>query len=382
MSERIIVVGGGAIGLSIAWELTCRGHHVHLVECEQEVGRGTSWAAAGILPPANAATAIDPIDQLRGLSHQLFPDWVTRLQEVAEIDSGFIRCGGLYLADSPGERASLIGLGDYWRELEIACEPLTGAELAAREPQLQITPDRCAWWVPEEWQVHPPSYLSALAVAVRAMGGIISEGIDVTDLRETSSTAAVQVASEWWEADRLVVCGGAWTGKLAPSLHLESSLVPIRGQMLLLKSSRPLLTAIANLGHRYVVCRRDGHTLVGSCEEEVGFSLGTTAAVLTSLREFAVDLVPGLCEARQVDAWSGLRPMTFDGFPMIGRLPGSDRVFVAAGHFRSGIHLSPATAVVLADEIEGRQPVVDLDPFRVGKQQSRSTEQANAAYDP
>ena len=95
--------------------------------------------------------------------------------------------------------------------------------------------------------------------------------------------------------------------------------------------------------------------------------------MLDSLREFANQLVPALKDAKQCDSWSGLRPMTFDGFPMIGRLPMSQNVYVAAGHFRSGLHLSPGTAIAVADLITGQPAQVSLDAFRVGKQQSTNS---------
>ena len=146
--------------------------------------------------------------------------------------------------------------------------------------------------------------------------------------------------------------------------------VPIRGQMLVLQTESPLLNSVVNVGNRYIVCRDDGTTLVGSCEEETGFNLGTTEWMLDSLREFANSIVPELKSAQRVDAWSGLRPMTFDGFPMIGPVPQAPNLYVAAGHFRSGVHLSPGTAVALADLMTNRRPQVSLDAFRVGKQQS------------
>ncbi|MEM6473446.1 MAG: FAD-binding oxidoreductase, partial [Planctomycetota bacterium] len=100
---------------------------------------------------------------------------------------------------------------------------------------------------------------------------------------------------------------------------------------------------------------------------------------LRALREFAFDLVPQLADAKEVGAWSGLRPMTYDGFPICGKLPSSNRIFVAGGHFRSGIHLAPATAVCLADLMDGNEPPVSLDAFRVGKQQSHSNHRSDLA---
>ena len=120
--------------------------------------------------------------------------------------------------------------------------------------------------------------------------------------------------------------------------------------------------------------RRDGAVLVGSCEEEVGFHRGTTPAMLAEFREFAHRVCPPLKRARELAAWSGLRPLTFDGFPICGKLPDSDSIFVATGHFRSGIHLSPGTATCLADLMAGDQPPIDLQPFSVGKQMNKVSE--------
>ena len=185
------------------------------------------------------------------------------------------------------------------------------------------------------------------------------------------------VGGGWVRARSIVICSGVWTGQVARRLQLERSLIPIRGQMLLLKTPTPFIQKVINVGHRYVVGRDDGHTLVGSCEEEVGFQLGITDHIQASLRDFAVSLIPELESAEQVKAWSGLRPLTLDGFPMIGRVPDTGHLYVAAGHFRSGLHLSPGTAVTLADVITGCRPAIDLDPFRVGNQQSPSIAAAN-----
>ncbi len=374
MSSRTIVIGGGAIGLSIAWELARRGETVTLCERDKQVGKATSWSASGTLPPAKLTTAVDPIDRLRGLSHELFPSWVDELMSVSGIDPGFRHCGAWYLAQTAGERASMVGMADYWSSLGIECESVTAGQLADREPAIQFDSGRAvdAWWVPDECQIRCPDYLRALHQACLVSGVQVIENAEVDDLRWNAQSTSVRLRDSWIEADRVVVCCGAWTGRIAPSLRLESSIVPVRGQILLLKTEKPLLRGIVNVGHRYVLCRDDGHTLVGSCEEEVGFDTGTTSEMLTSLHRFAIDLIPRFDGAPIAGSWSGLRPLTFDGFPMIGRVPETTNVFVASGHFRSGIHLSPATAVTLADLMMGDVSRVDLGAFRIGKQQSAS----------
>ncbi len=101
-----LIIGGGVIGLSVAYEMAKRGTQVQLLD-QGTVGRGASWAGAGILPPSPIRGALDPLDQLRGLSHQLHPFWAQELRELTGIDTGFKQCGGIYLARSSAEAATL-----------------------------------------------------------------------------------------------------------------------------------------------------------------------------------------------------------------------------------------------------------------------------------
>lgn len=372
MNRTVTVVGGGAIGLSTAWELSQRGFTVTVVD-KNVTGRGTSWAGAGILPPANLKHSFDPIDRLRGLSHELFPYWAEKLKVDTGIDPGLIHCGGLYLAESAGEIAAMSGMAEYWHEMEIECNQLTSDEIIGRESALASwwheTNNAAAWYVPDEYQLRSPWYLRALASACRKSGVSFLENTDVTDIRCLNGHAEMQYDGNWQTTDGIVLTTGVWTGQIAATLELELSIIPIRGQMLLLKTATPLVHSIINMGQRYILAREDGHTLIGSNEEESGFELGTTDSVLQSLLNFATHLLPELESAEQVRSWSGLRPMTFDGFPMIGRVPGIENLYVAAGHHRSGLHLSPGTAVLIADMLSEMTPRIPIDAFQIRKQQ-------------
>ena len=378
MSKTVTVVGGGAIGLSTAWELSQRGYQVTLID-RSSTGKATSWAGAGILPPANRKTSSAPIDCLRGLSHELFPQWAEKLISDTGIDPGLRQCGGMYLAETRGEIAAMCGMTDYWKQMSIECIPLTASELFSFEPSLatwfQRVSNATAWYVPDESQLRPPRYLRALAAACAKSGVRFIENTEVTDIRCVNGHAQAQYQGVWHESEHFVLTTGAWTGRVASSLELELSIVPIRGQILLLKTAVPLVTSVINMGNRYVLAREDGHTLVGSNEEEKSFELGTTDSVLESLYQFATHLLPELASAERTAAWSGLRPMTYDRFPMIGHVPGIDNLYIAAGHYRSGLHLSPGTAVLMADIISESTPPIPIDAFHVGKQQ-----RSNATY--
>jgi glycine oxidase len=148
---------------------------------------------------------------------------------------------------------------------------------------------------------------------------------------------------------------------------LKCDIQPVRGQIVLLNTGDSLVRRILMRGPRYLVPRPDGRVLIGSTEESVGFRKQTTAQAVQSLLAFGLSLVPALAEARLERAWSGLRPGSPDGLPFLGAAPGFENLFIAAGHYRAGIQLSPATGLVLKQLILGQPTTVSLTPFRVGR---------------
>jgi glycine oxidase len=137
--------------------------------------------------------------------------------------------------------------------------------------------------------------------------------------------------------------------------------------MVLFSGADKILSHIINVDSRYLVPRTDGRVLVGSTEEEAGFEKVTTNEGIKGLLAFANKLAPELLTLSVEMCWAGLRPATRDGLPYLGGVPGVDNAFVAAGHFRSGLWLSPATAVVMHELIAGRRPQVELAPFRLDR---------------
>jgi glycine oxidase len=137
--------------------------------------------------------------------------------------------------------------------------------------------------------------------------------------------------------------------------------------MLLLSTRERVVSRIINEGPRYLVPRDDGRVLVGSTEEDAGFDRSTTAGAQADLLAFALGLVPALAGARVERSWAGLRPATADGVPYLGRVPGVQNAFVAAGHFRGGLQLSTGTAVVMSQLAAGGEAEVDLSSFALDR---------------
>ena len=386
----VLIIGGGVVGLSLAWDLAKNGSAVHVID-RAEPGREASWAGAGIIPAEVFRQDQHPYEQLRGLACELHAPWSAELASLTGIDNGYRRCGALHLARTAGEAAALAAWAQMQRDEGIAVERLTLAELAELEPglagsdagtesplifgaQYEVpstdgrTPHSAAFFVPGEGQLRNPRHLQALVAACQHLGVTITPDVHVCGFcRQATELVAIESSSGPLRARQFCFTAGAWTGQLLTSLGITTGILPIRGQMVLFRCEVPPLTHILNEGSRYLVPRDDGFCLAGSTEEEVGFDKRTTPESIDDLITFARDLVPVLRAAPIARTWAGLRPGSFDGLPYLGPLPGINNAFVAAGHFRSGLFLSTATAVVMSELLRGQQPQIDLTCFRIGR---------------
>lgn len=373
--EDCLIVGGGVIGLSLAYELSKRGMKVRVLE-RGEPGQEASWAGAGLIPPAKRQTATDAHEALAGLSGELHIQWAAELAEATGIDTGFRRTGSIHIARDADSAEVLRQMAQLLRERQIAVQQVATSDLREIEPRLAhpalLDALQAAILLPDESQIRNPRHLKALTMACARRGVTVQTETEVENfVVRRSRIMAVQTSQGSLSADTVCLCGGAWTGTLAARLGVHLPTMPVRGQMLLLNAPTTVLTRIVNEGKRYIVPRPDGRILVGSTEEQAGFDKRTTVGGVESLLAFALDLVPDLAQLHIERTWAGLRPGTPDGLPYLGRLGELENAFVAAGHYRGGLHLSPGTAVVLSQLISGEAPEVDLAPFsplRLGKQ--------------
>ena len=367
-----LIIGGGGIGLSLAYELSGHGLRLKVIDRGQP-GREASWAGAGILPPANQSPQAPPYEQLRGLSHQLHVKWASALREETGIDNGYRRCGGLHLARNAAAAEALCGVMAALEQMKITVEELSPDAVAGLEPALgplSGTGDvHAAYLLPEEAQIRNPRHLRALLAAclkrgVEVTGGVAAEDFEIRGDR----IQAVHTGCGPLRAETVCICSGAWSNALLGRLGLKRPVVrPIRGQMVLFSCDRAPLGRVINEGLRYLVPRDDGRVLAGSTEEDVGFDCRTTGGGVAGLLEFALGLVPSLSAARLERTWAGLRPATVDGLPYLGPIPGVENALIATGHFRSGLHLSPGTAVVLGQLVRGENPDIDLAPLHLDR---------------
>jgi glycine oxidase len=351
----VVVIGGGVIGLAVAWRAAQRGLAVRVVE-RGAPGCGASHVAAGMLAPVTEA---DPGElALLELGLRSAADWPAFAAELAEAsghDPGLRRCGALVVARDRDEAEALERELDLRRDLGLGVERLRPSAARRLEPALAPT-IRLALSVPGDHATDPRATVTALAEAGRRVGVDLCTGTAVDRIeRDGARIAGVRLASgEIVAAGRVVVAGGAWSGAIGglPEVPLR----PVKGQILRLRDPHGpgLLERIVRFEAGYLVPRGDGRYVLGATMEERGFDETVTAGGLYELLRDAGELVPGVHELVVEESAAGLRPATPDNAPLLGPDPEIDGLHWATGHHRNGILLAPVTAQIVAAGLDAR----------------------------
>tara|TARA_R100000541_G_scaffold3004_5_gene9663 strand:+ start:48515 stop:49621 length:1107 start_codon:yes stop_codon:yes gene_type:complete len=358
LKQRTIVVGGGVIGLLSAYGLAAAGCSVSLCEASA-TGTEASWAGGGIVSPLYPWRYSPAITALAHWSQDFYPKLGEALQQQSGIDPE-VHETGLYWLDLEDEDQALAWAHRHNRPLHrVAMEQVRAAVPSLGEGFSK------AVYMPGVANVRNPRLLQSLRAALAKLPNVtIIEHCPVSGfVREGTRIVGVQTAQGEMRADQVVVAAGAWSGNLLATLGLELPVKPMKGQMILFKCAEDFLPSMVLAKRRYAIPRRDGHILVGSTLEDVGFDKTPTEDALESLKATAVDLLPGLADAEVVKHWAGLRPASPDGIPYIGPVPEHDGLWLNCGHFRNGLVLAPASCQLLADLMLDRSPCIDPEPY-------------------
>ena len=322
-SPDVVVVGGGLIGLAIALELSDRGAEVTVVDRGRCLG-AASTAAAGMLAAEDPGNPAE-LWELSRLSIERYPAFLRRI------------------------------------------EALTGIAVPFQtETTLQYLEDRSTLRL-QERSIDPRQLAAALYAAVEATSIQLLEHTLIAAVEDDAAGITVRLSGGADIATRSVLyAAGAWSSELMKSLGEDPMpVIPRKGQML-----RVRLPFALDEVHRseqiYIVPRTSGPqagtALIGATVEDAGFDTSVGSEALKALRALAAELIPGLAlesNAPLVESWAGLRPATPDRLPILGACS-ERRRFIATGHYRNGILQAPATALVMADLVEGRSPSIDL----------------------
>ena len=365
------VIGGGAVGLSIAYELSRHGLNPLVIERGQ-CGQEASWAGGGILPAAVFREQDTAYEKLAGLSADLHRQWAEDLKSETGIDNGYHRCGEIFFKhheiDGDPLSRGLLRVQDRGVRVEL----LDDSTLSELEPNIALEQgeqdDLPIYYTPDSAQIRNPRHLQALKIACEQRGVQVIEHAEVDAFEvESERIVAVQTTAGSFSAEHFCLTAGAWTTQLTQQLGCAMPVKPIRGQMALLQTEEQLLQTVVHQGGHYLIPRLDGRVLVGSTLEDVGFEKKTTLFAIEQLLQFAQTRVPRLRDAAVESCWAGFRPASPDGYPFIDAVPGFANAWVAAGHYRWGLFLSPGTAVLMRQLIQREDTVLPYDDFRIGR---------------
>jgi glycine oxidase len=344
-SPDICIAGAGIIGLALALELNARGAKVTVFESGSPFAQASS-AAAGMLaahdpenPPA--------LQNLADLSLSLYPTWLDQIASLSGTRVSF------------HTSATLQALSNH--DTSSALDPSTLAQLL---PQLNASGHRFVQL--NEHSLDPRELASALLAAVRASTIDLHAHTPVRQIRSLRSSVEVHTPTSAISAAWFIDCTGAWAASWPPQPQLRVK--PSKGQMLSLELPASLpLQQVVRTPQVYLVPRTcgtlSGRVVVGATVEDVGYDTTVSDTDRDRLHTLAAGLLPQLAGARVLESWAGLRPATPDHLPLIGFLPNAPRRLIAAGHYRNGILLAPATAHVMAQILNGEKASVSLDPF-------------------
>jgi glycine oxidase len=366
-SPDLLVVGGGVIGLSIAWRARERGMSVTVLE-RDVLGGGTSRVAAGMLAPvaeAEFGEAARRVLELALRSAELWPAFAEQLQAASGVELGLLRTGTLLLARDEDEARELERQIAFRQELGLRTERLRASQAREREPALAPTV-RLALEAPEDHSVDPRRVLAALRAACEASGVRLRERASVARVEADEAGRVVGVtladgggAAELLAAEQVVIAAGAWSPQievsdLGQAAQASPPVRPVRGQLLRLRdpAGPGLLSRVVRFEGGYLVPRADGRYVLGATVEERGFDVEPEVGGIYELLREAHEVVPGVSELKIEELCVGLRPGMPDNAPAIG--PGAlGGLTWATGHHRNGILLAPLTAQLVVELLSG-----------------------------
>jgi glycine oxidase len=366
-NAEVVVVGGGAIGLGIAWRAAEAGLTVTVVD--QQPGRGASWAAAGMLAPVTEVHyGEEALLRLNLASNTCYPDFVAALEERSGRSTGYRASGTLVVARDTDDNAELSRLLEFQQRLGLRVQRLGRRDCRHLEPALAAG-IRGGILVEGDHQIDNRALVGALLTACERSGvrferawvaALCSEGERMTGVRLHDGRILL--------APAVVLAAGGWSATidgLPP--QAVPPVRPVKGQLLHLRtpassSEPPLATHNIRGLEVYLVPRADGRLVVGATVEERGFDTAVTAGAVYELLRAAYELLPGVAELDFVEAVAGLRPAAPDNAPVLGRAA-LEGLVLATGHYRNGILLTPVTAELIVELLVTGETPEQIAPF-------------------
>ncbi|MCH1627076.1 glycine oxidase ThiO [Fredinandcohnia quinoae] len=364
-SYDAIIVGGGVNGAAIAFNLTKRGMKVLLLE-KNRLASKSSGAAAGMLGAQAELENNGPLFQLARRSRAMFVHLAEELKEISGIDIELVNKGMYKIAFSEDQEHEYKRIIQIHRQAGEIAEWLDGDVLRKDEPTLSEE-IRGGMYIPNDGHVSPYRLTAAFAYSALKLGAEIKEFTEVFSINDKANQIQGVITNEGgFFAENVIIAGGAWSGKIVSELGVGFDILPVKGECFSVKSHRTLLEKTIFSHGCYLVPKSQGRIIVGATMKENTFDETVSLDGISILLERAKKIIPSIVDAEWEKAWAGIRPQTGDGLPFLGEHSGYKGLFIAAGHFRNGILLSPVTGELVAELVIGNV-VPELQAFGLNR---------------
>jgi D-amino-acid dehydrogenase len=407
--NRVVVVGGGVIGLCTAYALLQRGRDVVVLERGTEGAGNCSRGNAGMVVPSHFVPLAAPGVVGQGMKWLLDPEspfWVRPRASVAlarwgwlflrhatrkhvaesapllrdlslessrlfvewekERSFGLVRRGLMMLCETEEALEEEAELAGEARELGLEVEVCDAKRLAERDPGVDMSAVGGVWHG-QDCHMDPSRFLDELRRRIVKRGGEIRYHARVRGIEDGR---AVLEDGEVVRGGAVVVAGGAWSPELARSLGLRLPMQAGKGYSMTIGKPAQLPELCSILCEAKVaVTPMDGKLRFAGTMEVGANDLSVNPRRVAGIRKAACRVFPrfGMEDFEGVRTWAGLRPCSPDGLPYVGEMPGQKSVFVATGHAMMGLSLGPVTGEVVASLVEGEAPVVAVQKLAVAR---------------
>lgn len=354
-SFDVAIIGGGINGSSIAYQLSKMGRKVIIIEKERLASQASS-AAAGMLAAQAEIEQDGPLFQLALKSQEMFSALSCELFEYSGVGIEYVNKGMVKIAETEEIATEVKKQVAFQKNWDPTITWLDSKQLREMEPALSPSVAG-GMYLPNDGHVQPAELTLAFAKAAVYFGAEIRENTEVLSfIFENGEVKGVKTANGDIHSDQVVVATGAWAAKLMRESGLDINVYPVKGECFSIKPEKPIIqTTIFSDKRCYLVPKQNGEIYIGATMIENTFDNKVTPRGIATLLERATQLVPQIKDAAWERVWAGIRPQTGDGLPYIGEHPCWKGLYVAAGHFRNGILLSPITGKLVADLLAGRQ---------------------------
>ena len=367
----ILIIGGGIIGLSIAWRLIGIGKKVIIID-KKNLGKEASWAAAGML---SGRLDLKPCEKkllpIFEKSHLAWPKFAEELENKSGKSIGYKKEGTLRVACDLHEEKKLKNNYDFLKNNKVNITWLSGDKIRDKEPYVSNNV-LSGFFSPDDHHVNNRYILDALITILKKNKNncIFKENTEVEKIiTNKNQVIGVKTNNEIIKTKEIIVCSGAWTSKIKNIEIKEVPIRPVKGQMLCLKVPKniSLLKHILWRENVYLVPRNNSDLIIGATEEEMGYDKSLTVGGIYNLLKIAREVLPAIEDLSIVESWSGLRPTSRDDAPIIGPSKKLKGLIYATGHHKNGILLAPLTSSVIKNYYLNGNIGNDFNNFEPGR---------------